>query len=277
MFLSLSLMTLLLFQDGHDHDTNTFTPFPPGSEINIGSFRVIVPDGVFFADEDNAHHMYGLTGADFIPNCAGIFFSNSGVFKYAVVVQHFPYQPFLLQPDMSTENFTAFFTRRHLYRQNPVNPEDALVIQDPYVDPNQGTFSVAMRYTETDRISMYYRKMIWVSGRDALVLSLRAQEEGWFSDEEAIESIFQSVVRRELEDEAPLELEAASYLSLLGMNVSRQAPSEAPQEGVPMSVYLTSGALVVFSILILIFAVRMLKSQQNQKATTDDDGAETSD
>ena len=244
-----------------------FTPVHAGGVIQTGSFAIAVPDGCLYADQDNVQYMYGLAGASFIPNCIGMYFSGANDWTYSVTVQHYPFQNFTLEPSLEPEAFVEAFRNYHLYRHSPVNQPGEVVLPPSY-NPDEGSFAMGMRYLDQQGKPGIFIKKVYVTGQDALLLSMQSSEAGYNEHLEEIEAIFQSISKTENNIPPPMEMAPISYLELLGMNASQ----ESQAEGIPANIKIVSAGLVVFAVILMVVAIRILKKKKVPLPT---DGTET--
>jgi len=255
----LSFILLLLSQQADN--TTTFTPIPPGNQVPMGSYLVTVPDGVYMAGEQDAATIYRLAGTEFVPNCTGVFFSGEDT-GFIVIIQHYPFQSFTLEPPVDGSVFDQLFTQTHLLLNEPYEGGTDVFIPATRSEADQ-TFTYGIHYFDTESKPGYFAKKAWVSDQDALLMTLTASEESYPANQEIIESIFQSVVPNETYEKVPLSLEPQSYLSLLG--IRRDEPAQDASAGgeevpgVDPMIYVASGALIVGAIVLMVMATRMKK------------------
>ncbi len=261
----LALVLLFLFQS--DDDAVRFQPISPGNVVSLGSFSFEIPPGVVFADEQNVHHLFKLTGADYVPNCAGMFVSSSNTWDYNIVIQYLPGQRFRLAPEMEGAQFLSVFARNHFYTLKPVEPgSQPALFWEPNYDRDQHAFSLGMSYLDFHSEPYVYVKKIWVTDQDALVFSLMSKEPAYLTDQEPIEAVFSSV--RVAEGRAPAaddDAEAMSYLQLLGMQPSPVEPA-APAPSLTLSI-----TLLVIGLGFLAFGLASRKRQKRARQAASED------
>ena len=235
-----------------------FAPITAGNRIDMGCYHYVIPDGCYYADEENVHHVFQLPGADYIPNAVGMFFSTSATWDYSVTVQHFPFQAFALEPKMSEEDFQRIFSHNHLFTLAPIDGEMSFV-QPPTFDSEHHSFTIGIRYPVGDGTYQVVFKKLWVTSQDGLLFSVKATEAAFNDQLAEIEGALNSV---EIDPgclDQPAEAgEVYSYLELLGLTPG-VVDAPAPQE---KQLYLwVSALLLLFAGVVIYIAVKLYKKQ----------------
>ena len=235
----------------------SFEPLYPGNQIQIGEFKLTVPDGFFFADEGNAHHMYRLAGADYIPNCVGIFFSNQANWDFAIVAQYYQGKNLVLAPEATDELVSGQFAGHHLYYMRPVQGDFKMVIP-PTLDLERGSFVVGVSYDNTENAenSGVFIKKIWIRNGNAMIFSLGSTSIGYDRNAKEILTAFDALEIVADPAPAPGDQPQVSYLELLGLS-----PQFVPIEEQP-SYMVFSLFAAVFGILLLVVALRIKKARE---------------
>lgn len=263
------LMICLMFQE----QTKTFHPITEGNVIQVGTFDITVPTGTVYANEDDAPLMFKLAKADYVPNCAGIFFSKSNTFQYCGVIQHVPYQPHTLTPVMPDKYFTDIFGTRHIYNLSTLTGS-AEVILPPTYDETEHAFSLGYHYQDTPENTGVFVKKVWVTNQDALLLSIRVDNfDVYQTFEEELTGILLSIAPTGRATE-PLMTQPISYLELLGL--TEQHPVQSTK--MPLVTIIVSVTLALLGIVLLAFAIRLLKKQEKERKETESTaGSDASD
>jgi len=259
------LLVLLMVQD--QESNIEIQPITPGNQVPLGSFLLTVPEGIFLAPEDNAALFYRAAGTDRVPNCVGVFFHGEDN-GFIVIIQHFPFQNFILEPEVSDNVFNTLFAQNHLLMSTPYQGE-VDVFMPPFRNETENTFSFGIHYFNTTSRPGYFAKKVWVSDQDALVMTLAASEASYIKHQELVEAALQSVTDNPAYEAISLTMEPRSYLGFYGITrtaddaqgnsaESAQTPTEEPVS--PM-IYAASAALIGGSILLLILAARMRKRE----------------
>ena len=265
----LYIVFLFSFQD-HIHDSESkvnFIPITAGNRIQIGSFFTEVPDGCFYADDENVNHVFNLVEATFVPNAVGMYFSTAATWDYGVVVQHFPFQPFTLTPELPAQQLIDLYSKKHLHTFKDVVGLAQVVIEPTY-NPTENSFMIGMRYDEGEGYEpKIFIKKIWVTDQDAISLSFRGTESAYDDEQSSIQAIFHESIstnpNREIDQDAQGK-EPLSYLELLGLSpkaAQAAAPSPAEQAPEPQpaknrNVFWVSVLLALGGILLGIMAIR---------------------
>lgn len=270
------MFTLLLFlisfqqtqpTEGHDEHNHSdenmvyFQPLSVGAVVQLKNFQITIPEGTFYATEENVPLMLPLTGAKDIPQCVGMFYSNSNNWDYNVIVQHFPDYAFKLEPAIEANIFTDFFQNTNLYRLSPFNGQADVVIPPTY-QREENSFTLGMQYTEEDHTLVIIKK-VYVSKHGALILSYKANDKAFVAEPEAIDRIMNSVtINQDFTDDLTVEKAELSYLELLGFKPNTVQVDDAVvvEEGLDPKILVFSGAFALIGIALLIVAVKMRKT-----------------
>ena len=260
------LSLVLIFQDAqHVHGTETdgdkitFSPISAGNVVDIGSFSLTIPDGTLYADEANVHYMFKLAGADNIPNAVGMFASTSGTWEYSVTVQHVPAQSFRfirLPPQI----VQLFFAQNDLLTSQPVDGI-ANVLLEPQFNVDEQSMMLAMQYVYSNGKVVNAMKKVFVTSKDALVLTLNSSEAGFEGDFDQIDRIFGTVkVDPEVLKLEPPADAIPSYI-LLGMQPNfkvdpAKVNAMTEEEPEPIS-FVPSAILIGFAIVVLLIAMKL--------------------
>jgi hypothetical protein len=256
--MAMLLLLQLLSQDG----TVQLDTITAGNSVPNGSYLITIPDNCLYVGEGQVAYVYQTMGVASIPNCVGIFISETRA--YSVIVQHFPYQAFKLEPVIEDIEFTVNFQYRHLYKQVPYAGESEAFIP-PTLDEAASSFAFGMHYYNTQANAGYFAKKVWVSDQDALLFTLTSSEEGYLVHQTEIESIFQSVTPNENASRLEPVGEPVSYLDLIGLNLKQpETPAAGEPQGLPSSVIYTSIGLAVGAIMLLVIAA--LVQKKNKRA-----------
>ena len=265
--MNLAIAILLLWAPVQDTPKSTFTPISAGNVLDQGTFRFEIPEGCFYAAEDNVHHMFKLTGADYIPNCVGIFFSAGATWEYSIAVQYVSDSVFMLKPLLPEAEFKEIFAKTHLYASTPIEAgHESSFVMTPTYDRAQNSFSIGIRYQEPNGEGSIFAKKIWVSDRDALIFSLRATDSSFFDEQEEIAAVFDSVTVNDQADvPLPENKTIVSYLELMGLqpNLPQAAVPQAqePPTGMSPKVLKLSIVLAAVAVLLALGAIIISKRQ----------------
>ena len=272
-------LLLVLFQEttaaadnhGHEHGEDDgfvyFQPMASGALVQHENFIISVPDGVFYSGEENVAMMLPLTGATQIPNCVGIFYSNSNNWNYSAVVQHFGDLSFNLEPQLDPQVLTDFYKHNHLYRLTPFNGQADVVIPPTY-QREENSFTLGMQYTEEDHTLVIIKK-IYATLHGALVITYKGDDAAFQAEPEAIEKIFHSVaVDANYQDDAEAAATPVSYLKLLGFSpqVTMFEPNLEDEE-MGKEFIILSVLLGLFGITMLVLAFKLRKKPADQANT----------
>jgi len=268
-------LLFVLFQEtsatnnhGHEHGEDDgfvyFEPMSTGALVQHKNFLLSVPEGTFYTGEENVQMMLPLTGAEQIPNCVGIFYSNSNNWNYSAVVQHFGDLAFTLEPQLDPQLLTDFYTQNHLYLNRPLNGQADVVIPPTY-QREENSFTLGMQYTEEDHTLVIIKK-IYATQHGALIISYKGDDAAFQAEPEAIEKILHSVATdQNYQNDADAAKAPVSYLKLLGFNpqVTLFEP-EAASEEMGKEFIILSVLLGLFGITMLILAFKFRKKPDSQ-------------
>jgi len=265
-------MAILLLLQLLSQEMVQLEAIPPGNQVPNGSFQITVPENCLYVGEEHVPLVYQTMGITSIPNCVGIFISESR--GYAVFVQHYPYQAFKLEPVIDDHEFNTLFQFTHLYTNSPYAGESETFIP-PTIDELSSSFTFGMHYYNTETKAGYFAKKIWTTDQDALVLTLSSSEEEYQLHETEIQSILQAVTKNENAERQESMGEAISYLELMGMYLKgKEQPVNAASvenQGLSVSVILTSIGLAVGAILLLVTAALIQKKSKRIAASDPND------
>ena len=255
--------------EGHAHESDgRFSPITPGNDIYVGNFILNIPNNTFYADESNVHHMFHLAGQEFIPNCVGMFFSQSANWNYSVTVQYMDFQPVVMEPPLSEQDALDIFTKTHLHYMVPFDGIDAVMVYPPEYDrseENAQNFTVGFRYIDKDGQGAVYLKKLWISSEEAMLFSLQATEQAYVDHEKELNAILASVRPNENPTfHGVPQGNVFSYLEILGLS-----PKKTEMEvvsGPSATTLIFSALLGVFSIALLAMAIYLKKQQEQQSA-----------
>lgn len=278
--LLLFLLTTLIHQEPqldqskHDHSHSEddgfiyFQPLSSGAVLEHKNFQILIPDGLYYANEENVPLMLPLTGASEIPNGVGIFYSNSNNWNYSAVVQHFGDTSFSLEPQMSAESITGFFKINHLQKLTAFNGQADVVIPPTY-QREENSFTLGMQYTEEDHTLVIVKK-IYATESGALVITYSGSDQAYAAEPEAIDKILHSVsINQNFKDEHLSQSTPMSYLQLMGFVpqvLAQESATSNPEEGIDPKYYFMSAAFGLTGIILLLLAFKLRKKEEIQAA-----------
>jgi len=240
-----------------------------GNVVDAGGFRISVPPGINLVIDNDALAVYEALGIS-VPNGKGVFISNQDDHSFHAVLQHYPYQPSVLEPRQPPEFFSDYFSKVHLYYGRPIIGKCTILLPAAFND-DEGSVVIGLSYEGSNQTSAVYYRKVWVTDQEAMVLTLRVSSFDAYLEKEDLLLSLLDAVSHEAAEESPLDIPKESYLTFLGVKAIFQPIDVQGDEGLPMSVKLTSATLLLFAVTLLFFARR--RHSQTQ-ATTDDHAAD---
>ncbi len=233
----------------------------------LGSLVVTVPDGLLYVKDEAIAPMIELTGATYIPNCNGLFFSAKEDWSFCAIVQFFPYMKYEFTPVVEPSFFLDCFSRMHFYYGAVIDEEPEVLIP-PVLDAEAQTFTLGYAYkpSEKQKKTVCIKK-IFRNDQDTVLLTIVASDkDSYLRNQPEIDAMLEAIQSSSTTLE-PLPLAGISYLKLLGLGALVKDNQVAY---LPMHIIIISVGLGIFGITLIVFAIRLTK----KKAAAANDTAE---
>ncbi len=259
------LLLLCLFQNSASAPEKTPTPkeisFKPlraEDHAELGSFLIVVPEGLLYATDENITPMIGLTRATFIPNCSGIFFSKKEDWSFCGIVQFFPFQKYDFTPPIDSSTLLDCFSRVHFYFKQPIEEEPEVLIP-PTLDEVAQTFTLGYAYkpSESHPKSVCIKKL-FRNDQDAILLTIVATDKDSYLRNLPEIDAMQLAIQASGKPIEPMPMAGFSYLTLIGLDSSLD---NGQVTALSMQVIVISVCLGIFGLGLLAFAIRLNKKK----------------
>lgn len=253
------LLLLCLFQSPNESERELIVePLRAQAYTQLGSMVVTVPENMLYVKDEGIAPMIELTGATYIPNCSGLFFSAKDDWSFSAIVQFFPYQKYDFTPQVEPSFFKACFSGSHFYYGTSITEEPEVLVP-PTLNAEAQTFTLGYAYKPTDdhKKSVCIKK-IFRNDQDTILLTIVAKDkESYLRNKPEIDAIQESI-QYSGEPIEPLPMAGLSYLKLLGLGGLVDGNEVAY---LPTHIIVISIVLGIFGITLVVFAVRLAKKQ----------------
>lgn len=251
-------------------DKPAIKPITPGNVIPYGSYQVTVPDNAVMISEEDAPFIYESLAISNVPQGVGLMFPGEDPRECAVILQHFPFQPYKIEETLADTDIIALYSTTHMVYNKPTEDQMEIIVP-PVFDETDQSFMFGVRYRGAETDEAFIRK-VWVSDQDAFMMTLTAQGQAFDTFTETVFNIFEALDKNPTYETIDLSAEPQNYLDLLGISrtveteqISLEEALLSPEDleiKISPWIYAFSGVMIVMAIALLFFAFKLKKKAQ---------------